>query len=80
MPLIIRKMTMARMKKAAGKDGDDRHDDIVRESIDQILEYTADENADCHVEQVALQSELLKFFDDPTLFLFFFCHGRSSLY
>ena len=58
---------------ATGEDVNDRHDDVVGEGGNQILKYATDEDADGHVEHVALHCKFLKFFQKAGLF-FFLCH------
>ena len=67
----------ARKVDAAGEDRDDRHNDVVREGGDQILEHTADDDADGHVEHTALDRKFLKFLQELASF---FCHSCSPFF
>ena len=63
---------------AARKDGHDGHDDVVRKGGYQILEHGADDDADGHVEHIALNGKFLKFL--PELGFFLFCHECCLLF
>ena len=55
---------------ASGDKSDDRADEVVDEAVDDCCERTADDDADCHVEDVAARDELLEFSEKTCVFQF----------
>ena len=48
----------------AGKQNNKGGDDLSNQSVDDILERTADYNADCHVDNIAFGSKLFKILEE----------------
>ena len=57
---------------ASGDKSDDRADEVVDKAVDDCSERAADDDTDCHVEDVAAGDELLEFSEKTCVFHFSF--------